>query len=123
SDRTKWEIPQGVTIPAQRYLVIWADDEEIQGALHASFKLSAGGESVGLFDRVGNQLAQIDAITFGAQTESVAEGRSPDGAECIAFFDPSPLAPNPNGPADLTGDGVLNFFDVSAFLSAFSAQD
>lgn len=25
--------------------------------------------------------------------------------------------------ADLTGDGVLNFFDVSAFLSAFSAQD
>lgn len=27
------------------------------------------------------------------------------------------------GPADLTGDGVLNFFDVSAFLSAFGAQD
>ena len=26
-------------------------------------------------------------------------------------------------PADLTGDGVLNFFDVSAFLSAFSAGD
>jgi len=26
-------------------------------------------------------------------------------------------------PADLTGDGDLNFFDVSAFLSAFSASD
>jgi len=26
-------------------------------------------------------------------------------------------------PADLTGDGELNFFDVSAFLAAFSAQD
>ena len=26
-------------------------------------------------------------------------------------------------PADLTGDGVLNFFDVSAFLSAFSSND
>jgi hypothetical protein len=26
-------------------------------------------------------------------------------------------------PADLTGDGVLNFFDVSAFLSAFNAMD
>ncbi len=25
--------------------------------------------------------------------------------------------------ADLTGDGLLNFFDVSAFLSAFNAQD
>ena len=26
-------------------------------------------------------------------------------------------------PADLTGDGQLNFFDVSAFLAAFAAQD
>lgn len=27
------------------------------------------------------------------------------------------------GPADFTGDGVLDFFDVSAFLAAFSEQD
>ncbi len=26
-------------------------------------------------------------------------------------------------PADLTGDGMLNFFDVSAFLSAFTSQN
>ena len=26
-------------------------------------------------------------------------------------------------PADLTGDGMLNFFDVSAFLSAFNSMD
>jgi len=25
--------------------------------------------------------------------------------------------------ADLTGDGVLNFFDVSAFLSGYNAMD
>lgn len=29
----------------------------------------------------------------------------------------------PPCPADLTGDGVLNFFDVSAFLSGFAASD
>tara|TARA_R110002073_G_scaffold336260_1_gene531372 strand:- start:112063 stop:112473 length:411 start_codon:yes stop_codon:yes gene_type:complete len=29
---------------------------------------------------------------------------------------------NPPCAADLTGDGILNFFDVSAFLGAFSAQ-
>ena len=29
----------------------------------------------------------------------------------------------PPCPADLTGDGQLNFFDVSAFLTAFSAMD
>ena len=26
-------------------------------------------------------------------------------------------------PADLSGDGVLDFFDVSAFLNAYNAQD
>jgi hypothetical protein len=29
----------------------------------------------------------------------------------------------PSCPVDLTGDGVLNFFDVSAFLNAYSAMD
>jgi hypothetical protein len=29
----------------------------------------------------------------------------------------------PPCPADLTGDGVLNFFDVSAFLNAYTAMD
>ena len=33
----------------------------------------------------------------------------------LAFFNPCA--------ADLNGDGVLNFFDVSAFLTAFNAQD
>ncbi len=34
-----------------------------------------------------------------------------------------PDPPGPDCAADLTGDGVLDFFDVSAFLSAYSAQD
>ncbi|MCA9275149.1 MAG: hypothetical protein KDA29_03905 [Phycisphaerales bacterium] len=33
----------------------------------------------------------------------------------LVFFNPCP--------ADLTGDGVLNFFDVSAFLVAYNAMD
>lgn len=32
-------------------------------------------------------------------------------------------APLPECPADLTGDGILNFFDISAFLNAFNAQN
>jgi len=34
-----------------------------------------------------------------------------------------PLTPTVDCPADLTGDGVLDFFDVSAFLSAFGSND
>lgn len=124
SDRTKWEIPAGVTIPAKGYLVIWADNEPEQGPLHASFALSAGGEEIGLFDRPGNQLAPIDTVTFGAQTTDVAEGRAPDGSECLAFFDPSPMSPNPAGPADIAAPiGTLNFFDVSAYITLYNAGD
>ncbi len=124
SNRTKWEIPAGVTIEAGGYLVIWADDQPEQGPLHATFKLGAGGEAVGLFDRDGNQLAQIDAITYGAQETDIAEGRGPDASACRMFFSPTPGAPNPNGIADLAAPiGILNFFDVSAFLMLYSAGD
>ena len=33
------------------------------------------------------------------------------------------VVPPPACPADLNGDGLLNFFDISAFLNAFSSQD
>jgi CotH protein/lamin tail-like protein len=119
----KWEFPTGTIIPAGGYLVVWADDEPLQGPLHATFKLSAGGESVGLFDRVDNQLAEIDALTYGQQETDIAQGRSPDGSECLAFFDPRPGSANPAGAADLNQDGSLNFLDVSLFLSAFGSND
>lgn len=124
SNRTKWEIPAGVTIEAGGYLVIWADDQPEQGPLHATFKLGAGGEAVGLFDRNGNQLAQIDAVTFGAQDTDIAEGRGPDGSDCRLFFSPTPSAANPLGLADLAmPTGLLDFFDVSAFLTFYAAGD
>ncbi|GJM18959.1 MAG: hypothetical protein DHS20C14_11720 [Phycisphaeraceae bacterium] len=124
TDKNKWEFPSGTTIPAKGYMVIWADDEPLQGPLHATFKLSAGGEAIGLFDRVDNALAEIDALTFGAQTTDVTEGRSPDGSACIvAQPAPSPGAANAAGPADLTGDGSLNVDDIDAFVTAFLGAD
>ncbi|MFI4897472.1 MAG: CotH kinase family protein [Phycisphaerales bacterium JB059] len=124
SDRTKWEIPEGVSIGPKSRLVFWADNEPEQGDLHVGFALSAGGEAVGLFDRASNQLAEIDSVTFGAQTADVAEGRSPDGSVCFGFFTPTPGAPNPAGVADLAAPiGVLDFSDVIAFLGAFGSMD
>lgn len=124
SDRTKWEIPAGVSIEPGGYLVIWCDDEPEQGPLHATFKLSAGGEAVGLFDRDANQLAQIDAVTYTGQETDIAEGRGPDASACRLFFAPTPGAPNQSGIADLAAPlGELNFFDVSAFLTLYAASD
>jgi Cytochrome c554 and c-prime len=48
----------------------------------------------------------------------VITGKSP-----IVEMDVDTYFFTPLCPADLTGDGLLNFFDVSAFLAAFSTQD
>lgn len=124
SNRTKWRIPDGVVIPANGYLVFWADNQPFQGPLHTSWALSAGGEAIGLFDRPDNDLAEVDALTFGPQTTNVSEGRGPDGTACRLFFAPSPGAANPAGPADVAAPiGELNFFDLATFLGWYNSQD
>jgi hypothetical protein len=124
SNPTKWRIPDGVTIAPKGYLVFWADNEPGQGPLHIPWALSAGGESIGLFDRADNDLAAIDTLDFGAQTTDVSEGRGPDGSACRLFFAPTPGAANPEGPADVAAPiGVLNFFDLATFLGWYNAGD
>jgi len=51
----------------------------------------------------------------------VASGIMGGGFSLTSGFTQDSGGPPPC-PADLTGDGILNFFDVSAFLGAFSAQ-
>jgi agmatine/peptidylarginine deiminase len=49
--------------------------------------------------------------------------RDPDGNESFDDSDVSFTITGTSCVADLTGDGVLNFFDVSAFLNAYTAMD
>jgi hypothetical protein len=86
ADPTKWQIPQGVTVPAGGFVVFWADDDEDQGLAHAGFKLSADGEAVGLYQSDGSTL--IDSITFGAQNTDVSFGRYPDGGDTWSILGP-----------------------------------
>ncbi len=96
SKPAKWSFPDGTTVPARGFLIVWADDEDTgppaATALHTGFKLSGSGEQVGLFDASG---APVDTLTYGEQTTDVSYGRSPDGADTWAFFSaPTPGAPN-----------------------------
>jgi hypothetical protein len=70
----KWKVGDGVVIPAGGYLVFLADSEPSQGPLHASFGLSADGESLAVYDTDGVTL--IDTIAFGPQQKDVAFGRA-----------------------------------------------
>ncbi len=84
--------PEVTTIEPGGYLVIWADDEPSEGPLHASFKLGADGEQVGLFHPGGQD---IDSITFGPQQGDVSYGRSSDGAGTWeTFASPTPGSSN-----------------------------
>ena len=98
---TQWRIPDGTTLAPGAFLLVWADDEDTAGtALHTNFKLSGGGEQVGLFAASG---AVIDTLTFGEQTTDISYGRYPDGGDAFGLFaTPSPGAPNDTSP----GDGV-----------------
>lgn len=73
---TKWQFPVNSVIPANGYMIIWADDEAQDGPLHASWKLSVGGESVTL--STPNQDV-LDQIIFGAQSTDLASARIPNG--------------------------------------------
>lgn len=73
---TKWQFPAGTTIEGHGFLIIWADNELTEQGLHASWKLSASGESV-VFSNAQAQL--LDSVTFGQQTTNLTMARVPNG--------------------------------------------
>jgi hypothetical protein len=84
---TKSPITTGLTIPANGFLVFFADNDPSQGALHLRFQLSRNGGVIGLYNSVTQTL--IDSYAYGAQTPDVSEGRQFDGAGNWRFFSPA----------------------------------
>ncbi len=72
----KWQFPTGTSIPADGYLIVWADKDEDQQGLHASFKLNKSGEQLVLSNSTGTM---IDSLSFGGQTANIASARRPNG--------------------------------------------
>ena len=77
----KWAFPEGTSIPADGYLLVWLDEDgKAKSGLHANFKLSRNGETVMLVDTDtrGNQV--LDTVAFEKQEKDVALGRLPNGS-------------------------------------------
>ena len=93
----KWRFPEGASIAAGGYLLVWADDQSgATPGLHTNFKLSAGGESVVLSDIDARGNAVIDRVDFPALEADVAYGRKPDGTgdfHVLAAASPGTAAP------------------------------
>ncbi len=82
----KWQIPTGTTIEPNGYLTIWADEDGTQEGLHASFKLSASGESVILAYANGTI---IETVNYGAQTADLGYARIPNGTGAFVIQSPT----------------------------------
>ncbi|MCK4659474.1 MAG: CotH kinase family protein [Phycisphaerae bacterium] len=123
NDRTQYEIPAGVSIPAGGYLVFWADGDDAQGPLHTNFKLGKSGEEIGLYDTSSNGFEPIDELTFGEQTTDESMGRFPDGRDCWRFFT-SPTLEASNGMLfDYNANGSIELADFAEFRSCLAGAD
>jgi hypothetical protein len=91
ANRSKWAFPANVSIPAQGYLIVWLDNDDLQGPFHANFKLAAGGESLILSD--GASIV-IDEVSFGQQLPDITFGRYPNGTGSFTFLPPTFNAQN-----------------------------
>jgi hypothetical protein len=72
----KWQFPAGTTIPADDYLIVWADEDGGQEGLHASFKLNRDGETIYLSNEDGSS---IDSVQYVDQETNVSVSRVPNG--------------------------------------------
>ena len=89
----KWTFPAGTLIPEGGYLIIWADNDEEQEGLHASFRLSAGGESLILSDQ---DTLVVDSLSFPEQFTDTAYARLPNGTGDFVYQAPTFAADNGN---------------------------
>ncbi|HEX7356227.1 MAG TPA: CotH kinase family protein, partial [Ignavibacteriaceae bacterium] len=97
----KFRIQSDLFVQANGFVIIWADDANINN--HTNFKLSADGESIGLYDA---SLQLIDTVTFGIQQTDISLGRFPNGTNNRFQF--SPATP---GSANLE-TGIFNILPV-----------
>lgn len=101
-EKEKWRIPDTIpyltTIPSNGFLLIWCDEDERQGKLHANFKLNSEGESIYLIAKDGETI--IDSLRFPKQYADFSYGRLEQTKELSYFLSPSPY--HANGKSKIT---------------------
>ncbi len=98
----QWVFPD-TSIAANEYLIIWADKDEDQQGLHASFKLSSSGETIYLSD---SDTTIVDEISYTDQTTDISTGRYPNGTGSFIQMDPTFGAENGDGITSVDNLGI-----------------
>ncbi len=87
NNKTKYRFASGnsrTIIPANGFIMIWADEQNPQGVLHSTFKLNSAGEELALILPDGHTV--VDSVVLWPQlTTDHSWGRQTDGDE--TWFD------------------------------------
>jgi len=77
----------------------------------------------GYVPSLGNAWVILDGGTIAGQFSQIETPASPAGEAYRVIYEPDQVRVVLTCEADFTGDGLLNFFDVTEFLSLFQSQD
>jgi hypothetical protein len=105
----KWRFPEGTVVPAGRYLLLWADEDQYQGPLHLNFKLSSAGETLVLTEADHRGNAMLDQFSFPALDANMSAGRL-NTKRVLRISRPTPGESNL---ADTDGDGMPDTWEES----------
>ena len=114
---TQHQFRQLTFIAPAGYVSFKADNDPGQGPDHLALKLSPLQGEIGFFDSAQNI---IDRIIYGPQSTDVSQGRTPNGAITLGFFNqPTPGGPNP-GSSNGSGTSVVSLIPVTQSWKYFA---
>lgn len=89
----KWQIPSGVKIGANSYLLLYATglDKVIDGECHTNFKLDKGGEVVSLSNKKGKAISKI---IYNAMDSDTSYGYNEKEKRYVYYYEGTPLKEN-----------------------------
>ncbi len=81
---TKYKIEDEFYIPANGFVIFYADNDSGEGVDHTNFTLNANAGDIALIGP--NGITVVDSYIYGTQTTGQSEGRCPDGTDTWEFF-------------------------------------
>jgi hypothetical protein len=81
----KFRLPD-ISLAPDQYYIIWANNDAEQGKNHTNFKLSVGGESIGLFDSCETGYVPIHTLEYSSQETDISNGIGTSGALVVQPF-------------------------------------
>lgn len=113
----KWKVPNfqtdSTTVPANGWLLFWADEDSNQGINHTSFRLNNNAEQLRMFSPDG--FTMVDEISWELLDSDTSKGRFTDGSsQWIQFIETTPEASNNGAEVDVY-ENVQNSVKLLAY--------